>query len=104
MPRSDCPYCGRNVRKAYDADPCPECGALIDLKDRKLKAGSLCLPDHSGTIEDRIPLVPIFAPEGSECALCELPIEDVSASAVERCADGRLLNLHARCQKIPAEG
>jgi DNA-directed RNA polymerase subunit RPC12/RpoP len=69
MPRSDCPYCGRNVRKAYTDEACPECQGLIDLKERKLKDGSLCLPDYSGHIGERIPLVPVMGDAASLVAL-----------------------------------
>ena len=103
MPRSNCPYCGRNTRKEFEDDPCPECQELVTLKGRKLKAKSLCLPDYSGEIGNRIPTVPISAPEGSGCALCDNPIEDSADSEVERCSDGRLLYLHRRCQKILLE-
>ena len=36
MPRSDCPYCGRNVRKEHEDDPCLECQELIEIKEQKL--------------------------------------------------------------------
>ena len=80
-----------------------ECQELIELKDRKLKAGSLCLPDYSAEIDNRIRTVPVSAPEGSQCGLCGKPIEDSNTSAAERCADEKLLYLHKRCQKILLE-